>query len=57
MSIIQDQPTIHGKQDIYGSNSKIKTPKDSKGMQEFCRYGELLKHALPRTTGTVKTYL
>ena len=36
---------------------KITTPKDSKRMQEFCRYGELLKHVLPRTTETVKTYI
>ena len=39
-----------------GSNSKITTLKDSKRMQEFCRYGELLKHVLPRTTETVKTH-
>ena len=36
---------------------EITTPKDSKRMQKFCRYGELLKHVLPRTTKTVKTYI
>ena len=38
-------------------NSKTTTPKDSERMQEFCRYGEFLKHVLPRATETVKTYL
>ena len=38
-------------------NSKITTPKDSKRMQKFCRYGEFLKHVLPRATETIKTYL
>ena len=70
MLIIQDQPIIHGKRNIYskqksvcttlkkwiGSNSKITTPKDSRRMQEFCRYGELLKHVLPRNTEIIKTY-
>ena len=71
MSIIQDLPTINGKQNIHskqksvcatlkkwtGSNSKITTPKDSRRMQEFCRYGELFKHVMPRTKETIKTYL
>ena len=25
-------------------------------MQKFCRYGDFLKHALPRATETIKTY-
>ena len=36
---------------------KLQAPKTGKKMQEFCRYGELLKHVLPRTTETVKTYI
>ena len=37
--------------------SPKKLPKDSKRMQKFCRYGEFLKHVLPRATETIKTYL
>ena len=36
---------------------KLQPPPNSKRMQEFCRYGELLKHVLPRTTETVKAYI
>ena len=32
-------------------------PPNSKRMQDFCKYGELLKHVLPRTTEIIKTYL
>ena len=71
MPIIQDQPAIHGKCNTYTKQKvcvqpsrnrleaiqKITTPKDSKSMQEFCRYGELPKHVLPRTTEIIKAYL
>ena len=68
MSIVQDQPTIHGKQDIYikqksvcatlkkysGGNSKTTTPKDSKRIQKFCRYGELLSMFCPELQKLLK---
>ena len=66
MSIVQDQPTIHGKQDFYSGqksvcatlkkqtrgNSKTTTSKNSKRMQKFCRYGEFSEYVMPRFTET-----
>ena len=71
MSIVQNQPTIHGKQDIHskqksvcatlkkqtGGNSNTTTPQNSKRMQKFCRYGEFSEYVLPKTTETTKTYI
>ena len=36
---------------------KLQPPKNSKGMQKFCRYGEFSEYVLSRTTETVKTYI
>ena len=36
---------------------KLQPPKDSERIQKFCRYGEFLKHVLPRVTKTIKTCL
>ena len=71
MSIVQNQPTIYGTQDIYsklksvctalkkqiGGNSKAITPQNSKRMQEFCRHGEFSKYVLLRITEITKTYI
>ena len=71
MSFVQDQPTIHGKRDIYskqksvcttlkkqvGGDSKTITPQNSRRVQKFCRYGEFSECVLPRTTTTIKAYI
>ena len=71
MSIVQNQSTLHGKQDIYseqesvcatpkkqtGANSKTATPNHSERMQKFCGDGKFSEYVLSRTTEIVKTYI
>ena len=71
MSIVQNQSTINGKQDIHskqesvcatpkkqtGGDSKTTTPNHSERMQKFCRDGKFSEYVLSRTTEIVKAYI